>query len=92
MNLFIDLDGTLVDGRFRLFRLFSDITLQNILEFDDYWELKKAMYSHEWILANYFSYTESQIDNFKFVWLEKIETDQYLAYDKLFHDTLFNNI
>ncbi len=87
-NIFIDLDGTLIDARHRLFRLFSDITLQNLLDFEDYWELKKAMYSNEWILTNYFYYSESQIDNFKSVWLEKIETDQYLAYDNLFPETV----
>ena len=87
MNIFFDLDGTLIDARVRLFQLFSNITNQTLLDFDDYWELKRATYSNEWILLNYFSYNENQISKFNSEWFAKIESDEYLSYDHIFPDT-----
>ena len=87
MNIFFDLDGTLIDSRLRLYRLFSDLTNQTLLSFDEYWTLKKNMSDHRKILAEYFSYTDNQIDLFQTNWMSLIESDEYLLLDKLFDFT-----
>lgn len=83
-QFFFDLDGTLIDSRFRLFDLFNEITKQDLLEFDDYWELKRAMYGHEWILKRYFQYSDNQLNEFNEHWLSLIEQEDYLDKDRLF--------
>lgn len=84
MNIFFDLDGTLIDSRMRLYTLFCDLTGQTALDFANYWELKRSMHDQKWILTNILKYTETQVADFKKSWLENIETDTYLSFDELF--------
>jgi phosphoglycolate phosphatase len=88
MNIFFDLDGTLLDSKERLFRLFSDITKQSILNFDDYWELKRAMYDHRKILRDFLHYSFDRIDSFEKQWMLLIESDEYLLFDRPFSFTV----
>lgn len=88
MNIFFDLDGTLIDSRNRLFSLFCDLTKQKILEFEDYWELKRSMYDHEFILKTYCNYSDEQVALFNKSWLNKIESKKYLSMDVLFPFTI----
>ncbi len=84
MNIFFDLDGTLLDSKQRLYRLFCDLTKQTILCFDEYWELKKSMNDHRYILSEYFNYSSSEIIEFEEKWMSLIETKEYLLYDTPF--------
>ena len=88
MNIFFDLDGTIIDSRNRLFSLFCDLTKQNILDIDDYWELKRSMYDHEFILKTYCNYSDEQVTSFNISWINKIETRKYLSKDILFPFTI----
>lgn len=94
MNIFFDLDGTLLDSRERLFRLFTDLTGQTLLEFEDYWDLKRSMYDHSKILSTYLQYKEENILLFKQEWLNLIETEYYLLLDKpfLFSNTILSTL
>jgi phosphoglycolate phosphatase len=87
MKILFDLDGTVIDSRLRLYRLFCDITSQTLLSFGDYWNLKRSMINHEMILTNYFQYTNKEYLAFEKKWLSLIETDDYLKYDKPFDFT-----
>jgi phosphoglycolate phosphatase len=84
MNLFFDLDGTLIDCRLRLFTLFTNLTRQTKLDFEAYWELKRNMHSQAWLLKNVFSYTDTEIEEFKTSWLAEVEKTEYLEMDQLF--------
>lgn len=84
MKIFFDLDGTLLDSRQRLFTLFCDLTQQNSIDFDRYWELKRRKIGHAEILECYLSYSRSQIIKFEREWLCFIEEIKYLNLDAPF--------
>jgi phosphoglycolate phosphatase len=88
VNIFFDLDGTLVDGQDRLYQLFVDLTKNNKISFNEYWRLKRSMFDHEWILTKIFDYSEKEWSIFCKRWLELIETDAYLKYNRLFDYTI----
>lgn len=88
-TLFFDLDGTLIDSRERLYRLFIHLAPNPTISFDEYWNYKMAKKSNEWILKNKFGIKENAaIESFTRNWMKKIESPQYLALDKLFPDTI----
>jgi phosphoglycolate phosphatase len=84
MNIFFDLDGTLVDARNRLYLLFQHLVTGSKFSFDEYWNLKRDKISHKEILQNQFSYSSEEIRNFERTWLQKIETTEWLACDQPF--------
>ena len=88
MNLFLDLDGTLFDARKRLFNLFSDLTSQTLLSFEDYWELKRNMHNHAFILTEFLGYSLEEIDVFSKNWMQFIESEKYLDDDFPFEYTI----
>ncbi len=88
MNLFLDLDGTLFDSRKRLFNLFSDLTSQTLLSFEDYWELKRNMHNHAFILTEFLAYAPEEIDIFSKNWMQLIESEKYLDDDFPFEYTI----
>lgn len=88
MNIFFDLDGTLLDSRQRLYQLFCKITGQVSLSFDDYWELKQKMWDNRKILTECFDYSEDSIVGFEKIWMNLIESDEYLMLDTPFPFTL----
>lgn len=81
MKIFFDLDGTLLDSRQRLFTLFCDLTEQNILDFDQYWDMKRSMVDHRTILSENLKYSDSKILKFQSDWLNQIEEIRYLDMD-----------
>ena len=89
MNLFFDLDGTLVDSRDRLYQLFCDLSGQNELTYEQYWILKRSMHDHEYILVNYLGYDKLRVEKFNADWLTLIETPRYLSMDRPFPFTKF---
>lgn len=87
MNIFFDLDGTLIDSRLRLYKLFQDLVSNSNLTFSDYWSLKRNKIKHKKILTTKFGYTEKDFLQFEDKWMAKIEQEEYLALDTPFLDT-----
>lgn len=87
MKIFFDLDGTLIDSRMRLYKLFIDITGRKIIDFNTYWDLKRSMQDHSNILINYLKYSGEQIKAFEEKWLSLIEDETYLNLNKPFSYT-----
>lgn len=84
MNIVFDLDGTLIDSKLRLFRLFEFLAPDSTLSYDEYWSFKKNEISNEWILASLFGFDEKSIKEFDTQWMALIESPQYLQLDRNF--------
>jgi len=84
MNVFFDLDGTLIDSKPRLYHLFQHLVPQSEFSFDEYWKLKQNKMDHKEILTLYFKYHEDDISKFTSEWMSLIETSKWLSYDKTF--------
>jgi|688.fasta_scaffold411833_2 phosphoglycolate phosphatase len=82
-NIFIDLDGTILDSKLRLFLLFKHLVPDCDFTFNEYWELKQNMYSHETILIKFYNYNLLEIEYFHNKWNSNIELDHWLHYDTL---------
>ncbi|WP_288374856.1 HAD hydrolase-like protein [uncultured Chryseobacterium sp.] len=81
MNIFFDLDGTLIDSRQRLYQLFQSLVSTSDLSFDKYWELKRSKISHKEILSSKFNYSEEQYMDFEKRWMSEIESEKWLKLD-----------
>ncbi len=84
VNIIFDLDGTLIDSKPRLYKLFQDLVPESSLSYDDYWNLKKNKISNQDILKKYFTYQDDMVCKFMKNWMELIETPEYLKLDKNF--------
>lgn len=84
MNIFFDLDGTILDSRERLFRLFQHLTGHKEFSFDEYWDFKRSKINHATILTRKFGYSKEQISDFEKQWMELIEQPEWLSFDKPF--------
>lgn len=82
MNIFLDLDGTLLDSRLRLYKLFVELCPGISIGFDEYWSKKRKKISNEQILES-IGYN-IDIPNFQRHWLERIESEYLLVNDKPF--------
>lgn len=81
MQLFFDLDGTLLDSRLRLYRLFQELVPEAGFSFKNYWQLKRD-YNHAEILRKYFNYKPEDRSHFEYLWMQKIEDEELLHLDK----------
>lgn len=81
MKVFFDLDGTLIDSKKRLYKLFCDIVVDNVLTYDEYWSLKMNKISNLDILSDKYNYSAERIENFQSLWMLGIEQKKYLKYD-----------
>ena len=81
MKIFFDLDGTLINSKQRLYKLFQVLNIKSQLTFNEYWELKKNKIGHETILADLFNYDTKSINDFKIKWLSLIENEELLSLD-----------
>jgi phosphoglycolate phosphatase len=81
MNLFFDLDGTLLDSKPRLYHLFQHLVPPSVFTFAEYWELKKNKVNHRTILLGYFNYNEEHVKDFEREWMTKIEHPEWLKFD-----------
>lgn len=88
MNILFDLDGTLVDARRRLYDLFIDLTFRDAISYDHYWDLKRSSKDHAWILKGELGKSNEFIKKFGTDWMDRIESDHYLAFDTLFEQTM----
>lgn len=83
-RVFFDFDGTLVDSKPRLYRLFSDLVADHGLSFEEYWEMKRSQIGHEIILSSTLGRTAEQVQKFQMEWMRLIEETEYLALDSPF--------
>ncbi|CAD0222966.1 HAD family hydrolase [Chryseobacterium sp. D764] len=93
MNIFFDLDGTLIDSRPRLYHLFQSLVPTSELSFDEYWTLKRGKKSHKEILLSKFNYSSEQYSDFEKKWMSEIELEKWLKLDTPFEgivDLLIN--
>lgn len=84
MNLIFDLDGTLIDSRLRLYKLFQQLAPSPEISYDAYWALKFNKISNETILFNHLGFDDHRIKRFKTEWMALIESPDFLAVDKCF--------
>ena len=82
MNILFDLDGTLIDSRPRLYHLFQELVPVSDFSFDEYWTRKRSKLSHDKILRKEFGFQDSEIKLFQKNWMNLIENDYWLSYDK----------
>jgi phosphoglycolate phosphatase len=87
VNIFFDLDGTLIDSKTRLYLLFSYLNPEIKIGYSEYWNLKKSKISHNEILINMYKYSEEQFSIFSGLWMDCIEKDEWLKYDIPFENT-----
>jgi phosphoglycolate phosphatase len=64
LNLFLDLDGTLLDSKKRLYKLFDFLVPESDLSYEDYWNLKRNAVGHVDILKDKFNYSDRSIEEF----------------------------
>lgn len=83
-RIFLDLDGTLIDPRPRLYRLFCDLAGEGVLTFEEYWRIKRGRMDQRTLLRRYLNYTDAQIAAFKADWMVKVEEPERLAEDRPF--------
>lgn len=81
LKLFIDFDGTILDSRKRLYKLFNALVPVSSLSFCEYWAYKRNKLDHHYILKSVFDFSSNEINVFKTRWLELIESPEYLSYD-----------
>ncbi|MDO3625927.1 HAD family hydrolase [Mucilaginibacter sp. BT774] len=83
-NIFFDLDGTLLESRPRLYKLFQQMVPLSGLSFDEYWALKRNKTAHKEILRDLFNYQPMEITRFEADWLKQIEQPEWLILDEPF--------
>lgn len=91
MNIVFDLDGTLIDSKLRLYRLFQHLAPDSSFSYEQYWGFKQKRTSNETILSSELGYGQDQIARFVVQWMALIESPQYLGLDSNFigiHTTL----
>ncbi|MDF2444976.1 MAG: family hydrolase [Moraxellaceae bacterium] len=85
-RIFLDLDGTLLEGRERHYQCYRNILEQagfTPIGIDAYWDMKRAMTNRRELLA--LSGAEELYDRFLATWLATIESPEMLALDRV-HD------
>ena len=84
MNIIFDLDGTLIDSRLRLYRLFENLVPNSQLSYEQYWTLKQNKISNEMILSSHLGKSQDEIALFIHQWMALVESPQYLGLDRNF--------
>jgi phosphoglycolate phosphatase-like HAD superfamily hydrolase len=83
-TIVLDLDGPLLDGMHRHYHCYREILTENgfhPIPLDLYWELKRNRIDRRQLL--YLSNATEFYDQFLSTWIERIETKEYLALDRL---------
>lgn len=84
MNIVFDLDGTLINSKLRLYRLFQHLAPDSSLSYERYWALKQNKISNETILSSELGYDQDQIERFVVQWMSLIESPPFLELDSNF--------
>ena len=87
IQIYIDLDGTLLNNFKRFEILLLDILRLKQNQVEDFFEYKKLGLSNVEILTKHYDYGVSELETFKSRWLEKIEQRDYLKHDSLIEGT-----
>jgi phosphoglycolate phosphatase len=82
VNIVFDLDGTLIDARARLYRLFQHLAPESPLSFSEYWAFKRRGLSNAHLLADELVWDEAAIVGFTREWMRLIEAPEFLALDE----------
>ena len=83
-TILLDLDGPLLDGKYRHYQCYADILSSNgfaAMPMDAYWKMKRARKSRREQLG--VSGAESIYETFLDEWLRNIEKPEYLALDRV---------
>lgn len=86
MNIFIDLDGPILDNASRLYQLHADIILQfgfKPLSKYDYWQLKRDQVKEEMILKKIAGFDQKLIEVYQKQRSNWIESKKYLALNEV---------
>ena len=86
MNIFIDLDGPILNNTPRLYRLYSDLLIRfgfKPLSKNDYWELKRNCIKEEAILKTNDGFDLNLIQVYKKQRSDNIESEEYLALNEV---------
>ncbi|MCW6050395.1 HAD hydrolase-like protein [Lyngbya sp. CCAP 1446/10] len=79
----VDLDGPILDGKFRHYACYSQILMQRgytPISLENYWQMKREQVNRREQLAA--SGSESMYEEFLQAWLKLIEQPQFLALDR----------
>lgn len=87
-KIFFDLDGTLIDSSIRMYHLFCLLSKNCKMSYDEYWNIKRQGVSQKQLLMKYFNYPESECEIFHNKWMNNIENDDLLLFDKPFNDAI----
>lgn len=88
VKVFLDLDGTLLDSRRRVYQVFVDLLgddlLRQPIDFVEYWALKRAGRSNAWLLHHRYGFDAAKVRSFVERWMGVIEAPAYLSIDAPF--------
>ncbi len=87
MNMYIDLDGTIVDYRLRMFSLFNHVLGGTPITLDTYWAFKRRRLHNFQIAEELKCVSRMTRNEFEERWLSAIEDHQWLALDSLIDGT-----
>jgi phosphoglycolate phosphatase len=80
-QFFLDFDGTLIDPRARLYKLFCQLVPECRLSFDEYWALKRTAITQAELLQRYHGYDEQKCSAVKARWMTAVEDEAALLTD-----------
>jgi phosphoglycolate phosphatase-like HAD superfamily hydrolase len=84
INIFFDLDGTLIDSSARIHSVFTSLTPGPAISFARYWNLKRAGHTNTEIFADNYPSSPSLLSEFERRWMAAIEEPNVLSLDKAF--------
>lgn len=82
--IFLDLDGPLLEGKYRHYKCYEDIINKyggNLLDIDAYWDLKRSKVTRDIVLEK--SNFQDSYNTFFEAWMTNIEDEKYLQLDTL---------
>lgn len=88
MDIVLDFDGTIIDASDRMYMLFKDIAPEFNFSKEEYWKLKRDKISHKKMFEAVGK--SNEFNHFNAIWMDRIEAQKYLEYDKLYPDMDIN--
>jgi phosphoglycolate phosphatase len=82
VNIVFDLDGTLIDARSRLYKVFQQLAPDSPLSLNEYWAFKRRGLSNADVLADELYWEEAAIVGFTREWMRLVEAPEFLALDQ----------
>lgn len=80
-NIFFDFDGTLINSKKRVYRLFKELCTECDLTEEEYNTLKQTRISQKELLKKKYGYNDSQAEVFHEIWMKKIEEKERIETD-----------